>query len=289
VEAFAPAKVNLYLHVGPPGADGFHPLCSLAVFADVGDRLTAARAARFSYTAEGPFAGGLGGEDDLVMRAVDALRREAGTERPALTLRLHKALPVASGLGGGTGDGAAALRLLHAEAFPELPLEAVERAAGALGSDGPACLAGRSVVMEGRGERLSPAPELPPLWAVLVNPGAPCSTSAVYAAYDAAGAGGSADQVEAPALRTTRDVATWLAAETRNDLQAVAVKVQPLVHDALSALAKAPETLLARMSGSGATCFALVEDSAAAGRLAERIATRRANWWVRACRLGEGV
>lgn len=282
-QAFAPAKVNLYLHVGAADGQGFHPLASLAAFADVGDRLTAEPAQRFSYRVEGPFADGLGGEDDLVLRAVDAL----GRGRPPLALRLWKALPLASGLGGGTGDGAAALRLLRATVWPDLTEDALEAAARTLGSDGPACLAARTLVMEGCGERLSAGPTLPPLPAVLVNPGVACPTGAVYRAYDAGERVRTAERVDPPALRTPGEVAGWLAGETRNDLQAAAAVVQPAVAEVLAALEGAAEARLARMSGSGATCFALCGDAAAAERLAARLVAERPGWWVRACRLGD--
>lgn len=180
--AFAPAKINLFLHVGPVEDDGYHPLCSWMTFADVGDRLTYRPAAGRTLTVEGPFAAELADvspADNLVLRAAERLL--AGSEA-GFHLTLHKALPIASGLGGGSADAGAALRLLRGAL--DLPMDdaALEAVALSIGADGPACLWGAPVLAEGRGERLSPPPTAPVLDVVLVNPGVPCPTSAVYRA-----------------------------------------------------------------------------------------------------------
>ena len=167
-EAFAPAKVNLYLHVGALRPDGYHPISSLMVFADAGDRLSAAAATALSLTLEGPMAGHAPpGDDNLVLRAARAVAAWAGIPEPALALRLDKVLPAEAGLGGGSSDAAAALRLVRQALDLRLDDAALERVAASLGSDIPACVGGRPAIAEGRGERLRPGPELCPLPTVL--------------------------------------------------------------------------------------------------------------------------
>ena len=283
--AFAAAKVNLYLHVAPPTADGYHPIASLMAFADVGDSVAAEPAAALSLTIEGPFGAGLSAQaDNLVLRAARALLAHAGRPDAGARLTLTKALPIAAGLGGGSSDAGAALRLLNdmlGLGFDEARLEAV---AAEIGADGAACVRGRMLIAEGRGERLSPAPPMPPLPAVLVNPGVPSPTGPVYRAYDDSGAPGGADLPTPPPLHTVADVAAWLAA-CRNDLEPPALALEPRIAEALNALAAEPESILTRMSGSGATCFALCETRAAAEALAARLAASHPGWWVKACTL----
>jgi len=187
-QAFAPAKVNLFLHVGAPAADGYHPICSLMAFADVGDRLEVARADALDLRVRGAFAGGAPpGPDNLVLRAAHALIARAGGPAPPVALTLEKVLPVAAGLGGGSSDAGAAFRLLREALGVRLGDADLEAVAATLGADGAACLWGRPVIAQGRGERLSAAPVLPPLDAVLVNPGVPVSTPQVYRRLDESG------------------------------------------------------------------------------------------------------
>lgn len=286
-DAFAPAKINLFLHVGGPGADGYHPLCSLMAFADLGDRVSVAEAEALACQVRGPFAGDLAGEgDNLVLRAARALIARAATPLAAMGLTLDKRLPVAAGLGGGSSDAGAALRLLREAWGLKLTEAELEAVAASLGADGAACLWGRPVLAQGRGERLSPAPGLPPTDAVLVNPRIAVSTAEVYRRFDAAGAFG---EVAAPAMpdlfESVEELAGWLAS-ARNDLEAPAIAAAPEIGDVLATLADEPETLFARMSGSGATCFALCAGDVEAEGLAERIEAMRPEWWVRRCRLG---
>jgi 4-diphosphocytidyl-2-C-methyl-D-erythritol kinase len=290
-ERLAPAKVNLFLHVGPLGDRGYHPICSLMVFADIGDRLKLAPSRRMAFGIAGPFAGELdSGEGNLVPRARDRLLDAVGGLPAAFRLTLDKQLPVASGLGGGSADAAATLNLV-ADALTtsgggspnQGQLEIIARE---LGADVAACLHSRSVIAEGRGDRLTPAPDMPPLDAVLANPGAPSSTRAVYHAFDEACGETRADRPDLPlSFRSASAVADFLRAR-RNDLEAPAVALQPLTGAALAALRGEPETLLARMSGSGATCFSLCASDLDARRLADRLAAARPTWWIRACRLG---
>jgi 4-diphosphocytidyl-2-C-methyl-D-erythritol kinase len=287
---FAPAKVNLFLHVGPIDGDGYHPVASLMSFADVGDRLRLTPADRFSFGLEGAFADALAGEDptgNLVWRAAQRLLTLADARAPPFRLILDKALPVAAGLGGGSSDAGAALKLLRDALGLAVDDQALQDIAAELGADGPACLAARPVIGEGRGDRLSPAPAMPPLAAVLVNPRRPCSTGQVYRAFDALGAPESG--ADMPRLAKRYDsvaavVATLL--DCRNDLEPPALGVCPEIAEVLAALRGAPQTRLARLSGSGATCFALCDTSGEAEALAAGLSDRRPDWWSRACRLG---
>ena len=285
--ALAPAKVNLYLHVGAPGADGYHPLCSLMAFADFGDRLSTFEADVLSLDIRGPFAAGLSaGGDNLVARAAVALIGEARRPLPPIGIMLEKRLPVASGLGGGSSDAGATLRLLSDEFRFSLGDERLEALAASLGADGPACLWGRPVIAQGRGERLSPAPALPELDIVLVNPGVPVSTAEVYRRFDEAGAFGDVEPPRAPeAFETAAELAGWLSVQ-RNDLEAAAIATAPEVGAVLETLANEPETLLARVSGSGGTCFALCASDIEAESLAERLEAMAPSWWIQRCRLG---
>ena len=285
--ALAPAKVNLYLHVGAPGPDGYHPLCSLMAFADFGDRLSTYEADVLSLDIRGPFAAGLSADtDNLVARAAVALIGEARRPLPPIGIMLEKRLPVASGLGGGSSDAGATLRLLSNEFRFSVGDARLEALAASLGADGAACLWGRPVTAQGRGERLSPAPGLPELDIVLVNPGVPVSTAEVYRRFDAAGAFGGVEPPLAPeAFESAAELAGWLSVQ-RNDLEAAAIAIAPEVGAVLETLANEPETLLARVSGSGGTCFALCASDIEAESLAERLEAMAPSWWVKRCRLG---
>ena len=178
------------------------------------------------------------------------------------------------------------MKLLRDALAPSLSDEDLKPLAASLGADGAACLRATALLAEGRGEILSPAPELPELHAVLVNPGVPSPTGAVYRAYDAAVHPEGAALPFLPAsLETAEEIAGWLAVATRNDLQAPAVALEPRISEALDVLSAEPESLLVRMSGSGATCFALCAGDIEAETLAERLAVLRPDWWVRRCRL----
>lgn len=266
----APAKVNLFLHVRGRRADGYHLLESLAVFPAVGDRLGAEPARGLSLAVTGPFAQDLGtGDDNLVLRAALAL---GGTQGAALTL--EKNLPVASGIGGGSADAAAALRLLSRLWGVAVP----EGAALALGADVPVCLGARPALMGGIGERLDPAPRFPGFWLVLANPRRAVPTGAVF------GALARRDNPAGPpappgGFGDIKDFAGWLGAQ-RNDLEAPAAALCPAIGEVLAALAQG--ALLARMSGSGGTCFALHGDAAGAQAAAARLRAARPDWWIAA-------
>ena len=289
LERLAPAKVNLFLHVGALGADGYHPVASLMTFADVGDIVRFEPAPAMDFAIEGPMGQGLSAFDgNLVTSARDLMMAAFDRDWTAFRLTLDKHLPIAAGVGGGSADAAAAMRLLGA-AF-NIPLSDDEGArlaeiARRLGADVPVCLGGAPVLASGRGDVFDSPPLFPDIDAVLVNPGVPSPTGRVFAAYDAAGAPGDALQPPwVDALNTAEDVAGYLAA-CRNDLQAPAIGLTPQIGETLALLDRQPETLLARMSGSGATCFALVRDHDAALDLATELAAAHPDWWVRACRL----
>ena len=282
--ALAPAKVNLFLHVGPPGADGYHPLASLAVFADVGDEITVARADAFHLETTGPFAGVIEGGPNLVETALEALGRVAGLGPLPLHVRLDKQLPVAAGLGGGSSDAAVAMKLARDVLKLDMDDDALARIAAPLGADMAMCLMGRAVIAEGRGERLSPAPRLPDVHAVLVNPGVPSATGAVYLAYDTAPRDG-VDAPDAPDSFDSMDaLADWLRT-TRNDLAEPAIRLAPGIGDALTAMSGTANVRLARVTGSGATVFGLFADADAAREAAGSLNRANPGWWVRGCRL----
>lgn len=279
----APAKINLFLHVGPLRDDGYHPLASLVAFADVGDAVTVTRADALSLTVTGPFGGALAGEgDNLILRGLRALGEVAGIGAPPVAVSLEKKLPIAAGLGGGSADAGTAIRLAARLLDLDLDETALEGVAGVVGADGPMCLRARPAWATGRGDDLSDEPRLPRLHAVLLNPGLPSPTGAVYRAYDEAPAGG-ADCPNAPSDWSPAAVIAWLAGQ-RNDLEAPALRVTPGIGEALTAMKAAPGCRLTRMSGSGATAFGLFDDAAAAENAA--VVLQRPGWWVRSCLLG---
>jgi len=285
----APAKINLFLHVGPLQADGYHPLASLVAFADVGDRVTVARAATLSgglsLSVEGPFGAGLAAEpDNLILKALRALGEAAGIGEPALHVTLDKQLPIAAGLGGGSSDAGTALKLARDLLDLDLDDAALEAVAGVVGADGPMCLRARSAWAEGRGDVLSDAPDLPPLHAVLVNPGVPSSTGAVYRAFDA-GPAGATDRPAAPDDWNAAAVIDWLARQ-RNDLEPPALALTPAIRPALDAVAACEGVGLARMSGSGATVFGLFASDADANVAAAGLSQAHPGWWIRRTVLG---
>ncbi len=276
IEAFAPAKINLALHVTGRRGDGYHLLDSLVVFLDVGDRLHARPENDLRLRVTGPHAGGVPtGGDNLVLRAAGLLAGPAGPKDAAgADLVLDKRLPPASGIGGGSSDAAAALRALSA--LWGRPLPAPE-AALALGSDVPACLMARPLRLRGIGERLEPLANLPAFAMVLANPRIETPTPAVFSAL--ARRENPPLPANLPPLPDAAALAAFLAAQ-RNDLEPAATALCPPVAAGLAALAALPGCLLARMSGSGATCFGLFADRAAAQAAAQRLAHTLPGWWI---------
>ncbi|MBP2296367.1 4-(cytidine 5'-diphospho)-2-C-methyl-D-erythritol kinase [Azospirillum rugosum] len=292
----APAKLNLYLHVVGRRPDGYHELDSLVAFAEVADRVTVQPGiARLALRGvelppvgprlaiSGPFGPVLMGENpaqNLVIRAAYALAGRLGRDADAM-IGLEKLLPVASGIGGGSADAAATLRgLARLWGVPVTDPRLYEVGA-ALGADVPVCLAGRACYFGGIGDVLDEAPALPETQVVLVNPGVPVPTPAVFKARTG-GFSESARFTEAPA-----DAAALAALlrERRNDLTAPALTVAPVIADVLAALEATPGCLLARLSGSGATCFGLYADAGEAAAAATAIQAAQPRWWVKAARL----
>lgn len=276
---FAPAKVNLTLHVLGRRADGYHELESLVAFADVGDELTFTPGEALELVTRGPTAQAAGPEgDNLVLKAARLLAERV----PGLRLgrfTLDKQLPVAAGLGGGSSDAAAALRLLARHNGLALDDARIVEAARLTGADVPVCLDPRARVMRGIGEILSAPIALAPLPAVLVNPGVSVPTRDVFAKLAARPLAGKPAASEPPI-----SLDALLAA--RNDLEPPALAIQPVIAGVLAALRASGQCTLARMSGSGATCFALFANADSAAAAARTLSEKHPGWWVRATTLG---
>lgn len=272
------AKVNVALHVRARRDDGYHALESLFVFADHGDRLSgvATDDGAIDLTIDGPFGGPLSADaDNLVVRAARGLQAYLGQQRGA-AIRLTKVLPVASGIGGGSADAAATLRLLVR--LWDVRIDAAELAAIALdlGSDVPACIASVTQMVGGRGEtvRRHTVAGLEGMAMLLVNPGVGVSTASVFAGWDRVDRGAlDADSLDA------------LVAQGRNDLEAPALTIAPVIADVLAALRGQTGVRLARMSGSGATCFALFESDAALADAAMAMRAAHRDWWMMETRI----
>lgn len=278
------AKLNLTLEVLGRRADGFHELASLVAFASLGDGVELEPRGALDLECEGPFAQALGG-DNLIIKAAKA----ASDKVPGLRLgrfRLVKILPVAAGLGGGSADAAAALRLIaraNAEAMPEAALGEL---APKLGSDVSACLASRPALVAGRGEKVEPVSGFPPCGVLLANPGEPLATEAVYAAL-------RAEPLAAPLrhgagrLDFDGDFEKLLtyALPRGNDLEAPAAQLVPAIRAVLAALLALKGVRLARLSGSGPTCFALFATEEDAKRAAASLAAEHPDWWIAATTL----
>lgn len=277
----APAKLNLYLHVVGRRDDGYHHLDSLVAFTETADRLRAEPAPELSLSVDGLFADGLRGErDNIVLKAARALALHASVSAGA-RITLIKNLPVASGIGGGSADAAATLRLLRRLWRLDTGDATLHGIATTLGADVPVCLAGATAFMGGIGDELSPAPRLPPVGIVLINPRVPLITARVFQARNG--------RFSRPArFDETPEDAKALAAllgARGNDLEAPAATLVPAISAVLDALRASPGCLLARLSGSGATGFGLYDSEAAAAAAASWIGAREPHWWVVPTRL----
>ncbi|MEO0607863.1 MAG: 4-(cytidine 5'-diphospho)-2-C-methyl-D-erythritol kinase [Pseudomonadota bacterium] len=286
----APAKVNLSLHVGPPKETGRHNLISLVTFADqsTADRLTAEPATHFSLAVDGPFAAQSGpAKDNLVLKAARAMNDALDGNAPPLAFRLHKALPCAAGIGGGSADAGAALRLIIRAHGGERVQALAETIAPLLGGDVLACLINFPGLMTGEGETFDPVLSIPKLPAVLVNSGLSCPTGPIFSAYDEAAPATLPEHPPLPDNRTAlRPFLRWLSDNTENSLESSAMSEHPEITEALARLQALPGARLARMSGSGATCFALFESLDAAESAAEQLAAQTPDWWVKPTLLG---
>lgn len=267
----APAKINLFLHITGKRMDGYHLLESLVVFTELGDMVHAESAHELSLATVGPFANALAAEDNLVMHAARAMQQAFGV-RMGAALRLEKRLPVASGIGGGSSDAAATLRLLARLWQVDIEDRRMKEIALSLGADVPACLQARPVLLRGIGELLTPVASDETLWLVLVNPGTPLSTKEVFAGYQ---------EFYTPPLPDNR---MPHLSECRNDLEIVTTALRPVIAQVLARLRANDGCRLARMSGSGPTCFGWFENARSAEDAAASIAAGHPHWWVRATR-----
>jgi 4-diphosphocytidyl-2-C-methyl-D-erythritol kinase len=274
----APAKVNLDLLVTGRRADGYHELDSLVVFADLGDELTLEPAADRSLEVEGPCAAAVPRDaSNSVLRACALLERVQGPLPPARIV-VTKRLPVAAGIGGGSADAAALLRLLARVTAMAVGADMIGLALE-LGADVPACLYARPLRMRGIGERLDPLRGLPDLPLLLVNAGRPVATGPVFQALGELAP--APRRYAFPPRPSLGQLAAWLEG-TRNDLERPACRLHPELAEVLALLRELPEALAARLSGSGGTCWALLPDAAALARATEALRARRPDWWIAA-------
>lgn len=274
----APAKINLTLHVTGRRADGYHTLDSLVAFADVFDHVSVDHAETLSLEVVGPNAAALSAthaQENIVLRAARVLASAIGTEKGAHVV-LHKVLPVAAGIGGGSADAAAVLLALSRLWHSDLPQESLLALAAAIGADVPVCLQGRATQIGGVGEQFVDVPSLPPSWLVLANPGVALSTPEVFRMRT------GAFSEPAPLDVAPPDAAALASelAKRRNDLTAAAISLVPGIGVALSALAALPGALLSRMSGSGATCYALFASEGEAQAAARILRADHRGWWI---------
>lgn len=274
----APAKINLFLHVTGRRADGFHLLDSLVAFTEYGDGLSVVPDDRLILEIDGPFAPELGDDhgQNLVLRAGDLLNQVSGSHRGG-RINLTKNLPIAAGIGGGSADAAAALRLMSRLWEIDAPAQTLYDIASRLGADVPVCLVSEPSVFAGIGERITPVPALPPCGVVLVNAREQVPTPAVFAART----GGFTPEIGWPvAANMTFDEMIRLLAMRRNDLGLAARSVSPVIGDVLGAIDATQGCRLARLSGSGGTCFGLYESGETAHRAAAKISDMNPHWWV---------
>jgi len=278
----APAKLNLYLHVTGKREDGYHLLDSLVAFAAVHDTVSVEETSDLGLTSTGPFGGQLGNDqDNLVMQAANRLREMTGVSRGA-RITLIKRLPVASGIGGGSADAAAAIKALVRLWDIHPGQHDLSGLALSLGADVPICLFGQAAFMGGIGEDIDPAGDLPDVPVVLVNPGVDVPTPSVFKARAAA---------FSPARRftetpeTIRQLIHLLNDGRDNDLMVPALSLEPAIGEVISSLSASGDCRFARMSGSGATCFGFFSDMEKAGTAADSIAKENPDWWVTATRL----
>lgn len=272
VQAFAPAKINLTLHVTGRRADGYHLLDSLVMFADVGDRITASAAAETTLEIDGPKASSIPtGADNIVFKAARLMGVTAD-------IRLEKNLPAAAGIGGGSTDAAATLRALSELSGVALPKDSLS-----LGADVPVCLSDAGAArMQGVGDQVTAVHDLPVLNAVLVNPNIPVLTANVFANLKSRDNPPMPDTL--PQGASTAELIEWLRG-MRNDLEPAAIEAEPVIAQVFSTLEVTPGCLLARMSGAGGTCFGLYNDAETAAAAAGRLQEQNPGWWVVATQL----
>jgi len=272
----APAKINLYLHVIGKRKDGYHLLDSLIGFADLHDKLEVVPADTITVAVEGPFAPSLSADDNSVIKAARALQALSKVTAGA-AITLHKNLPVGAGIGGGSADAAAVLRLLMRFWKIKPSPKEIHTLALSLGADVPACMRSSSLYMSGIGEVIEPGPVLSDLWIVLVHPAKPLLSAQVF--KDRAGAFSQA--TSHPHAFLEPQAAINFLQKTRNDLQSTAAKLVPEIGDVLDALSAEKECMLARMSGSGSACFGVFSNQQQADKMQLQLSARHPGWWIK--------
>lgn len=279
----ASAKVNLTLRIRGKRRDGYHEIESLVAFADCGDTLSFEAADTFSLAVDGPFAGALDGSDNLVEKAAIAFAEVTG-KAVAGAFRLTKRLPVASGIGGGSADAAAAFRLLQRHYGMPDSFSGLIPAARNIGADVPVCLMSSACIMTGIGETLHPLPHVEPIPAILVNPMQPLATAPVFRTLASGPLPDDFVEPAFPRLASPDEIIAYASAGS-NDLEAPARHLLPVIGEVLAMLEDLPGALLKRLSGSGPTCFAIFRDMKEAESAALTVAREQPNWWVQATKL----
>ena len=276
ISCFAPAKINLYLHVTGRRRDGLHNIDSLVVFADFGDSIFVQRDKDLVLEITGPFANHLSAnEDNLVLKAANLLAQYSNV-KPQAKIYLAKNLPIASGIGGGSADAAAALVSLSQLWELGLPKKSLLKIAAELGADIPACISREPVLISGYGDKLSPVSPFPSGWLLLVNSGVPVSTKLVYKRHNG--------KFTKPAVidYIPSDLPSFavLLEKLSNDLTAAALSIAPTIGKTIEIIAATEGNLLSRLSGSGATCFGLYEHKKEAERAMQTVLKLEPKWWV---------
>ncbi len=287
VHEFAPAKINLTLHVRGRRDDGYHLIESFVAFADVGDDIAVRSNSGFDIDVSGPFAKFLEDEpENIALEAAVSFVNGFRDRLPGVHVDLIKNLPIAAGLGGGSSDAAAVIRALSGLIDDEVTRTAAEQLAAGLGADVTVCLEPIASFMSGIGNMVTPLPPLPEVYAVLVNPGIKMLTGAVFAALAVPGAL-RRDEVELLPKYPFSDAADLaeFVRSCRNDLETPAVRMCYEIADVQEALFAQEGCLIARMTGSGATCFGLFAKQQAAIEAAQHLSENATNWWVKSCRL----
>ena len=281
ISVFAPAKINLYLHITAKRDDNYHFIESLIVFANCGDKITVTPSEKFGLQINGQFAPYIKPNDDnLVIKAAMLLAKASGI-KPTGNIKLTKNLPIASGIGGGSADAAAALLALRKLWDVPISNEDMSHLAIQLGADVAICLHGTASIVAGIGEKINPAPILPKFWLVLVNPNLLVPTAEVFAAYK--------DKFSIPQPINTQpkdlEELISLLSNRGNDLTVASISIAPVIKEVIEVLEATPNTVLSRLSGSGATCFAIFKTKSDAEAAARKLARKYPKWWVRATSL----
>ena len=281
ISVFAPAKINLYLHITAKRNDNYHLIESLIVFANYGDKITVTPAEKFGLQINGQFAPYIKpNNDNLVIKAAMLLAKASGIKATG-NITLTKNLPIASGIGGGSADAAAALLALRKLWDVPISNEDMSNLAIKLGADVAICLQRTASIVTGIGEKINPVPILPKFWLVLVNPNLLVSTAEVFAAYK--------DKFSTPQPMNTQpkdlEELISLLSNRGNDLTGASISIAPVIKEVIEVLEATPNTVLSRLSGSGATCFAIFKTKFDAEAAAKKLIHKYPQWWVRATSL----